>query len=229
MKKVLTPEMMERRRRTNKRILKYFILSIAVLWIIVLIIPSTPKVVKSERKVNIDSIMTLIKEDKLFEIKDIYYNPTDSSLNIAFTNKENVIKDGDYSTLYFNNAYHINTYLCFDGVYLYAYKKGLSLSKGDYKEYLTCESKRAARILDIIKKKYCYGNKCVPLIDYLKQSLNDPNSYESENLGIDWYKGNSFIITNSFRSKNAFGALMLNKCTATIDINGNVSDFKLDN
>ncbi|MBE0651260.1 MAG: hypothetical protein IH595_10515 [Bacteroidales bacterium] len=179
-------------------------------------------------KATIDSIVSLVRHDKLFEIKDVYYNEKDSSFNIAFTNKGNVIKDGNYSPKYFDNTYHLDSFPCFEGIYLFAYQKGKSLKNGDYKNYLTCESKRAYRILQIFKGKYCYGNKCLPLIDYLKKDMNDPSSYESDRLWITWAYDSSFNVTNTFRAKNAFGAKVLNKCSAVIDIHGNVSDFSLE-
>lgn len=181
-------------------------------------------------KTNIDSIINQVKNDKLFEVKDVYYNEKDSSFNIAFTNKDNVIKDANYSTLYFNNTYHINSFSCFDGIYLYAYKKGKFLKNGDYKEYLTCESKRAARLLDAFKENYCIRDiECTALSGILKKQLNDPNSYESQKIYVEWLKDDKFKVTNEFRAKNAFGALILNKCSAIIDGNGNVYDLKFEN
>jgi len=181
-------------------------------------------------KVNIDSIVELVKSDKLFEIKDVYYNPKDSSFNIAFTNKENVIKDGNYSTLYFDKTYHLDSFPCFEGVYLYAYKKGKLLKNGDYKEYLTCESKRAGGLLDAFKENYCIRDiECTALSGILKKQLNDPDSYESQKIYVSWVKEDKFKVTNEFRAKNAFGALVLNKCTAIIDSNGNIYDLKMEN
>jgi hypothetical protein len=163
-------------------------------------------------------------KDTLYQVKDVYYNKKDSSFNIAFKYKK-----GDfYTTDYFNDAYHIDSFPCFDGIYLYAYKKGSLLKNGDYKNQLACESKRAGRIKAIFKEKYCYGNNCTPLIEYLKRSMNDPDSYESDKLWIEWYQDSSFTVTNSFRGKNAFNATILDKCSAIIDINGNVSDVKMD-
>jgi|GEM_PF-888876 hypothetical protein len=210
----------------------FFIIAMIFMVIIIvltIIFPSTKTNKVAIAKVNIDSLVNAVKKDSSFGIGDVYYNPEDSSFNIAITNKYNVIKEGDYSTAYFNNTYHIDSFPCFEGVYLYAYKKGKSLKKGDYKEYLTCDSKRAAVLYDTFEKKYCYGNHCTPLEEYLKETLNDPDSYKSDKLWVNWKEGNSFDVTNSFRAKNAFGAMVFNKCSAVIDIDGNVSDFQIDN
>jgi len=191
---------------------------------------SSNKTDNANSKVNIDSIVELVKQDKLFAIKDVYYNAKDSSFNIAFTNKDNVIKDGNYSTLYFDKTYHLDSFPCFEGVYLYAYKKGKLLKNGDYKEYLTCESKKAAGLLDTFKENYCIREiECTALSGILKKQLNDPDSYESQKIYVSWVKEDKFKVTNEFRAKNAFGALVLNKCTAIIDSNGNIYDLKMEN
>ena len=231
MKTNLTQDQLKARREKNKRILKYFILPVIILWIIILMMPSKSKQnsynEKIEIKTNIDSIIGLVKADKLFEIKDVYYNEKDSSFNIAFTNKGNVITDKNYSTLYFNDTYHIDKFPCFDGIILYAYKKGKSLKNGDYGNYLYCESKRAGRLMDIFKEKYCSGEReCYALTKFLKEQLNDPGSYESQKIIVDWAGGNRVRVTNTFRAKNGFGGLMLQKCQCDFDIEGNGYDFK---
>jgi ribosomal protein L7/L12 len=184
---------------------------------------------KNATKINIDSIIELIKKDPLFEIKDVYYNKSDSTLNIAFTNKDNVITEKNYSTLYFNKTYHIDSLSCFDGVYLFAFKKGRSLKKGDYKEYLLCESKRAGKLIEAFKDNFCVQDiECTALSSAIKKQLNDPDSYESQKIKVEWEEGNKFKVTNEFRAKNAFGAKVLNLCTAIVDIDGNVYDLKIN-
>ena len=183
--------------------------------------------VTREKIVNIDSLVALIKSDKLFEIKDVYYNPKDSSLNIAFTNKGNVIKEENYSSTYFSGTYNLDQIKYIDGPYLYEYKKGKYFKNGDYNEYLNCSSRRAAKLFDKFKSEYCSIYKeCTPLTEYIKKSLNDPGSYESNEISVDWIRGNHFMVTNIFRAKNGFGVLVLQKCTADVDSFGNIYDFK---
>lgn len=188
-------------------------------------ISQTPKLAKT----NIDSIINLVKNDKLFEIKDVYYNKSDSSLNIAFTNKGNIIKEKDYSTLYFDKTYHIDSLSCFDGVYLYAYKSGKSLSKGDYKKPLMYNSRRLGRLTEAFDKEYysAYRATYKPLYDYLKENLNDPSSLEivkSWNLGMN--EDSTFEVKTTFRAKNGFGGLTLQTVNCNIDRKGNVSNVK---
>ncbi len=229
MGKILTPEMMQKRIKTNNKILKYFILPIAILFIIIFIIPETPKPVIQEKKVNIDSIVALIKADKLFEIKDVYYNDKDSSINIAFTNKGNVLKDKDYSTVYFNQTYRLNDYSLIDGVTLYAYKKGKTLKNGDYKEYLMSDSKRNGRFVYRFREEFCLGDReCTALTSHLKRQLNDPDSYSSEHITVEYAGNNRVRVTNTYRAKNGFGALTLSECQCDFDMAGNGYNFKFN-
>lgn len=227
MKNSLTPEQLAKRRKINKKIYTFIGIPAIILWIIILIMPSTPKSVPVEVKINIDSIVNLVKNDKLFEIKEVYYNDKDSSFNIAITNKGNVIVEKDYSTLYFNNTYHIDKFPCFDGVYLYAYKKGKTFQNGDYKEYLMCESKKAGKLIEIFKNNFCVRDiECTAISGFIKKQLNDPDSYKSDKIFVEWLHGDHFLVTNIFRAKNAFGALVLNKCAVEVDAEGNGYSFK---
>lgn len=234
MKKTLTSEEIEIRKKKNKKIIKYFILPIIFMWIIILLIPSDKESTSnsySTKKINMDSLVSLVKHDSLYEIKDAYYNKIDSSFSIAFTNKENTITDKSYSTYYFNQNYHLDSLDEVEGVYLFAYKAGKSFSKGDYKNPLTFDSKRLGRITNDFDSKFYsdYLKTYKPVYDYLKQTLNDPSSLEIEkswNLGMN--DDSTFEVKTSFRAKNSFGALMLHTINCNIDMSGNLSNIKSD-
>ena len=57
---------------------------------------------------------------------------------------------------------------------------------------------------------------------YLKQSLKDPNSYES----IDWSEvqknGDCYIVRHKYRAKNSFGGYVIENTIFTLDSQGNV-------
>ncbi|HTB53509.1 MAG TPA: hypothetical protein VK718_12120 [Ferruginibacter sp.] len=237
MKKVLTPEQLEKRKKTNKKIFKFLILPIIIIWIITLIIPKDDKatpatsVVNQAPVINMDSLIAIVKKDSLYDIKDVYYNSQDSSFNIAFTNRDNTIKDKDYTTFYFNETYHLDSLDPIDGVSLYAYKKDYSFAKGDYKKPLTYDSKRLGRINEEFKSKYYdeYLGTYKPLYDYLKGNLNDPESLEIvKSFFIGMNEDSSFEVKSTFRAKNAFGALMMHTVNCDIDMNGNVSNVQMD-
>ena len=55
---------------------------------------------------------------------------------------------------------------------------------------------------------------------YIKASMNDPDSYEHVKT-IYWDKGDYLIVETTFRGKNGFGAVVLGKVTAKVDLDGN--------
>ncbi len=234
MKKTLTPEEIEIRKKKNKKIIKYFLIPILIIWIILLFIPSDKNSTSnpySTKKINMDSLVLLVKNDSLYDIKDVYYNQKDSSFNIAFTNKDNTITDKSYTTYYFNKNYHLDSLDEVEGVYLFAYQPGKSFFRGDYKNPLTFDSRRLGRITRVFDNKFYsdYLKTYKPVYDYLKQTLNDPSSLEIEkswNLGMN--DDSTFEVKTSFRAKNGFGALMLHTINCNIDISGNLSNIKLD-
>jgi hypothetical protein len=65
--------------------------------------------------------------------------------------------------------------------------------------------------------------------DYLKNTLNDADSYES----VEWYDANRYFsrsyaygVRHTYRAKNAFGALILKDQLFYLDGDGNVIDVK---
>lgn len=186
---------------------------------------------RKEHATNMDSVVRVVKKDSLYEIKDAYYNPKDSSFNISFTNKDEVITDKDYSTVYFNDTYHLDSLNEVEGIYLYAYRPGKSLFKGDYSKPLTYDSKRLARITQAFDEKYFseYRNSYTPVYDYLHTNLDDHSSLEIIkfwNLGMN--ADSTFEIKETFRAKNAFGALILQTINCNVDKSGNVTNVEFN-
>ncbi|MBC7523465.1 MAG: hypothetical protein H7239_03395 [Flavobacterium sp.] len=232
MKKNLTPEQLEKRAKTNKKILKFGCLPVLILCtflIIILSMTDDTKISTTSTKINMDSIVSLVQKSKDFEIKEVYYNIKDSSFNIAITNNDNVIKKHDYSITYFDNLFHLDKIEEIEGIYLYEFKKGKSFKNGDYKEPLIFESSNYAKIETQFDNEYysAYLKGYKPLNDYLKKTLNDPSSLEFESSKKVAYNNKVFKIESTFRAKNGFGALVLNNVTCDIDTKGNISNVQV--
>lgn len=239
MKKNLTPEQLEKLEKIKKRnakIFKFGCLPFVILPIVVAILVSLGDNKKEGKeqenqkpKINIDSLVIVVKKSKDFDIKEVYYDKKDSSFNIAISNKDNVIKEGDYSITYFNNLFHLDKIEEIEGVYLFEFKKGKSFTNGDYKEPLIFESSNYAKIETKFDNEYysTYLKGYKPLSDYLKKTLNDPSSLEFESSKKVAYNNNVFTIESTFRAKNSFGALVLNNVTCDIDTKGNISNVQL--
>lgn len=229
MKKKLTSEQLEMRKKTNSKILKFGCLPILVFCIIVIILISgnddkNDNSVKSD--INMDSIVSSVKKSKDFEIKEVYYNKIDSSFNIAITNKDNVIKEHSYSIEYFNKFYKLNDIDEIEGVYLYEYKKGKSFKNEDYKEYLVCSSKNISKRIEKFEKSgYEYDIK-----SYLEKNIDDPTDLEIiEKNVIRVNEDGTFSVKVVFRSKNAFGAFVIHTMNCDLDEEGNGKNVVFDN
>ncbi len=229
MKKNLTPEQLEMRVKTNKKIIKFGCLPIFILFIFLIIVfnfTDDKKATSTKINTNMDSIVSVVKKSKDFEIKEVYYNEKDSSFNIAITNKDNVIKESDYSILYFDNLFHLDKIEEIEGVYLYEYKNGKSFKNDDYNEYLTCESKNSAnRIKKFEDSGYEYSIK-----SYLEENVDDPTGLEIINkIVLGENADGTFSVKVTFRSKNAFGTLIIHTVTCDVDKDGNGKNIVFDN
>jgi hypothetical protein len=68
-----------------------------------------------------------------------------------------------------------------------------------------------------------------PVEKYLKANLNDPSSLEIDktfNLGMN--KDSTFATKTTFRARNAFNALVLQSMYCNIDIDGNLSEVRIE-
>lgn len=65
------------------------------------------------------------------------------------------------------------------------------------------------------------------LTSYIKKHMNDPASYEHVETRYG-DRGDHLIIFTKFRGKNMFGGVVVNSCTATVDLNGNVTEASIN-
>ena len=66
----------------------------------------------------------------------------------------------------------------------------------------------------------------IKLTREIKKGMNDPDSFDHIETRFKDL-GNEIVIHESFRGKNSFGGLVINKVIATVDIDGNVLTMKL--
>lgn len=59
------------------------------------------------------------------------------------------------------------------------------------------------------------------LTSYIKETMNDPSSYEHAKT-VYWDRTDHLVVQTTFRGKNGFGALILSRIKAKVDLNGNV-------
>ncbi len=83
------------------------------------------------------------------------------------------------------------------------------------------KSKQELRKEQIEKSFSAWDGSHRGLTNIIKQSMNDPGSYEHVKT-VYWDKGNHLIVQTTFRGKNAFGGLVVNWIKAKVDLDGNV-------
>ena len=66
----------------------------------------------------------------------------------------------------------------------------------------------------------------IKLTREIKKGMNDPESFDHIETRFKDL-GNEIVVHESFRGKNAFGGLVINKVIATVDIEGNVLTMRL--
>ncbi len=64
----------------------------------------------------------------------------------------------------------------------------------------------------------------IALTKLIKQSMNDPKSYEHDKT-VYWDKGDHLIVRTDFRGKNAFGGVVRNWVKAKVSIDGQVLEI----
>ena len=66
----------------------------------------------------------------------------------------------------------------------------------------------------------------IKLTREIKKTMNDPESFEHIETRFKDL-GNEIVVHESFRGKNSFGGLVINKVIATVDIEGNVLTMRM--
>jgi hypothetical protein len=232
-KKQLTTEQLENRAKINTKIFKFGCLPITVFLITVFVICSVFENTDETSKtanVNMDSLVSIVSKSTDFEIKEVYYDKKDSSFNIAITNKDNAIKEGAYSTRYFNNNFGLDNITEIEGVYLYEFTEGKSFLNKDYKNPLTFTSSKQQKIINKFDAEYysSYSKSYTPLKYYLENTLNDPSSLEFVSSEKTGYTDGVFSIEGIFRAKNDYGALIINKVKCNINIKGELTNVQMN-
>ena len=121
-------------------------------------------------------------------------------------------------------------------IYANSYKSSMRSKLGkDYSDNMQIEfiqnedAKReneiASQRRELIERQFGWKGQHRNLEDAIKESMNDPDSYE--HVRTVWNdKGSYILIQTTIRGTNAFGAKIIKTYTAKADINGNVFEIK---
>lgn len=216
--KDLTPEELNQRQNTNKKILKFGCLPITVILVLIFMI----------------SIFS--SDDETEKKQEVTFDPVEYNdpLNIGLDS----LKRYEGNKVPFENWSEWGSPETLEGtdnVYWAIYLDKANISMVSIKEtdkivFASFEKNSAIKYLDKLKKD---RKKLVEsqlssldgshpgLTKLIKENMNDPDSYEHvETRYRD--EGESIFIVTKFRGKNAFGGKVLNTISARVDFNGNV-------
>lgn len=94
---------------------------------------------------------------------------------------------------------------------------------GEPDKPLTKEEQRTQKINDLLYSNG-FNSVNIKLDTYIKQSLNDPNSYEQ--LGMTYIDRDSIlIVTKEFTAKNGFGGRVRGEVVVACDTLGNIIEI----
>ena len=94
-----------------------------------------------------------------------------------------------------------------------------------------CSSREVYQSLDtraeqIDNQFSAWDGSHIKLTREIKKGMNDPESFDHIETRFKDL-GNEIVVHESFRGKNSFGGLVINKVVATVDIEGNVLTMRL--
>ena len=92
--------------------------------------------------------------------------------------------------------------------------KAMAKDKKDIEKYQK-EEEKIGKIREFVND---YDDSYRPLVSYIKENMNDPKSYEHIQTGYNTEGEKMVTIVTRFRGKNKFGALVINQCEATAEI-----------
>jgi hypothetical protein len=101
-----------------------------------------------------------------------------------------------------------------------------SSSDEDSKETKVETPKTVEELRKELVEKYfsVWDGSHMGLTKVIKESMNDPKTYEHVETRYG-DKGDYLLVSTTFRGKNTFGGLVINKVVAKVDLEGNVLEI----
>jgi hypothetical protein len=177
---------------------------------------------KKTRKVaNIDSLITQIKMDSLYEIKEVLYK--DSAIMISVSNPE---KSG--TDEYFNKKYNLNGFSNINMVYIYQFDSAKPLAAASPDDAIMATGKKLGRFQEEWTFRYIdtADKACKPLKQYLQAKLLYPESFKNEETIFQPESIHSMQVTCKYRIKDSTGTTVLREIVAVIDTGGKIISTK---
>ncbi|MWB96822.1 hypothetical protein GON26_20865 [Flavobacterium sp. GA093] len=231
---MLTPSELERRKRINLKVIKFGCLPIIiVIALIVFFSPksSTPtddeKKTVVENKISVDTLISQIKKDPNYKVKEIFYRSNDNSLNIVVGDKDDLDNSSFNLNAYFSDNYKVYDFKEINTLNFYDFKKG-KLPE-DYLKPTLAATRELDRKRALFLEKYPYSSLGFYFVErYLKQNLGDPSSLiMEESFLLDVDKKGTFATETIYRAKNEYGVKTLYTLYCDVDKDENMSNIEI--
>lgn len=197
-KNELSPEAMEKRKATNKKILKFGCLPILIILILIALIPKNDSDNENDYTVKATKLIEKLRnpktEKELIADYDKAIALCEEMKNIKDTSNNFLIAQMELEALVTNKDNNIK-----NEIKKIRVKEQFSSWNGSHKN----------------------------LEKYIKASMNNPKSYEHVETRYQ-IKDNTVMIYTKFRGTNAFNAVVTNEAVAIADLDGNLLDVKID-
>jgi hypothetical protein len=84
--------------------------------------------------------------------------------------------------------------------------------------------KEEKQVTQIVKQFSTWDGSHIKLTKYIKENMNDPDSFEHIDTKY-FIQKNSIVIIERFRGKNVYGGLVANMIEAKVDMDGNIIEI----
>ncbi|WP_141673678.1 MULTISPECIES: hypothetical protein [unclassified Gilliamella] len=180
---------------------------------------------KQEIVSQINQLITEKKYDEAASLADKYYSAKDQTvLELGEQARSELIKLKNQQKIDYllNKLKEVPKAELEKKIELYNELSTLAPENAEYKTQKAKLQKELQRKKLIHSQFSSWDGSHRELEKYIKSKMNDPDSFKHvETKYIDNGSDNLIIVT-SFRGKNAFGGVIVNTVTATVDLNGNI-------
>ncbi len=175
----------------------------------------------SQTKADIGSLLTRIRHDSLYEVKEALCR--DSGILISVSNPDKTGTD-----IYFNRKYELNHYDNINMVYIYQYDSTRSVDHQRPEDALMATGKRLGRFQQEWESRFIDSadRSCIPLRKWIMSQQNRPGGFKNEETLYQPASIHAMQVVCKYRILTDSGASPLQTITAEIDSAGQVIQAK---
>jgi hypothetical protein len=175
----------------------------------------------------VDTLISEIRKDPNYNIKEIFYRSNDKSLNIVTGDKDDLENSSFNLNAYFSENYKVYDFKEINTLNFYDFKKGKV--SDDYLSPTIAATRELDKKRVVFLEEYPYSNSSgfYFVERYLKQNIGDPSSLKMEkSFLLDINKNGTFATETIYRAKNENGVKTLYTLYCDVDKDKNMSNIE---